>query len=422
MRTSSTRRRPPSAAPPRCCWRSTRSGWSVAAAARTAFALGQYVNDRPVRRVVVPRRRVRHVFGTAIAGRCKDAAGAGRAPLPLGSSSRRCPAAAARRWSPAVRAAGLEVDAHRPARPEFPDWGESRYLSVTLTGELRLADAAAPPLRPAARARRRQALLGRPRRGREARSGAGEGWLHGAPGARADLPPLPEAPARALAACAGRLARGGRRPTDETRATRRRRGAEPLAPARGRPSWRRSGRGAAGCSISAAAPGRCSAAARDGRSPKSSASTCPHRALRVAQRRLQIDRPSGSDARIRLFQGPLTYRDERLAGFDAAALIEVIEHVDPPRLEAFERERFRSAPPSPWWSRRRTPSTTCSSSRCRPARCGTATTGSSGPGRNSTTGRTASRSATATRVRFLPVGPRRPARSGRRPRWRSSSR
>ena len=49
--------------------------------------------------------------------------------------------------------------------------------------------------------------------------------------------------------------------------------------------------------------------------------------------------------RIRIFQSALTYRDERLAGLDAAVLMEVIEHVDPPRLEALERAIFGHAAP-----------------------------------------------------------------------------
>jgi hypothetical protein len=39
------------------------------------------------------------------------------------------------------------------------------------------------------------------------------------------------------------------------------------------------------------------------------------------------------------------YRDKRLAGFDAAAVVEVIEHLDPPRLSAFERVLFEFARP-----------------------------------------------------------------------------
>jgi hypothetical protein len=40
------------------------------------------------------------------------------------------------------------------------------------------------------------------------------------------------------------------------------------------------------------------------------------------------------------------YRDARLAGYDAAAVVEVIEHLDPPRLAAFERVLFENARPA----------------------------------------------------------------------------
>src|SRR5205807_5748078 len=49
--------------------------------------------------------------------------------------------------------------------------------------------------------------------------------------------------------------------------------------------------------------------------------------------------------RLQLIQGALTYRDRRLQGYDAAAVVEVIEHLDPPRLAAFERVLFEFARP-----------------------------------------------------------------------------
>ena len=66
-----------------------------------------------------------------------------------------------------------------------------------------------------------------------------------------------------------------------------------------------------------------------------------HRILKIAQERLHYDRlPDKQKKRLRLFQGSLGYRDKRLSGYDAAAVIEVIEHLDVPRLAAFERVIF----------------------------------------------------------------------------------
>lgn len=71
-----------------------------------------------------------------------------------------------------------------------------------------------------------------------------------------------------------------------------------------------------------------------------------HRALEIAADRLHFDRlPSLQRERIELLQGSLMYKDERLKGFDAAAVVEVIEHLDEPRLAAFERVVFEHARP-----------------------------------------------------------------------------
>ncbi len=71
-----------------------------------------------------------------------------------------------------------------------------------------------------------------------------------------------------------------------------------------------------------------------------------HRALEIALLRLGLDRmPDSQRARLTLFQSSATYRDERLHGHDAVVLMEVIEHVDPPRLPALERSVFQHARP-----------------------------------------------------------------------------
>jgi 3' terminal RNA ribose 2'-O-methyltransferase Hen1 len=72
-----------------------------------------------------------------------------------------------------------------------------------------------------------------------------------------------------------------------------------------------------------------------------------HRALEIAKDRLNLDRlPEMQRQRIRLLHGSLMYRDKRLTGFDAAAVVEVIEHLDPPRFAAFERVLFEFAQPA----------------------------------------------------------------------------
>jgi len=71
-----------------------------------------------------------------------------------------------------------------------------------------------------------------------------------------------------------------------------------------------------------------------------------YRALEAAQRRLRWENlPPRKKARMTLIQGSLTYRDSRLAGFDAAVLLEVIEHLDEARLRSFERVVFEFAQP-----------------------------------------------------------------------------
>ncbi len=71
-----------------------------------------------------------------------------------------------------------------------------------------------------------------------------------------------------------------------------------------------------------------------------------YHALEIAQERLHLDRlPEKQQQRLKLIHGALTYRDNRLSGYDAAAIVEVIEHLDPARLAAFERVLFEFARP-----------------------------------------------------------------------------
>jgi 3' terminal RNA ribose 2'-O-methyltransferase Hen1 len=71
------------------------------------------------------------------------------------------------------------------------------------------------------------------------------------------------------------------------------------------------------------------------------------RELEMAHDRLNLDRlPERQRERVLLLHGALTYRDKRLAGFDAAAVVEVIEHIDPPLLDAVANALFGAARPT----------------------------------------------------------------------------
>jgi 3' terminal RNA ribose 2'-O-methyltransferase Hen1 len=70
------------------------------------------------------------------------------------------------------------------------------------------------------------------------------------------------------------------------------------------------------------------------------------RALESAKERLRLERlPPAQAERVKLLHGSLMYQDKRLQGFDAAAVVEVIEHLDSARLQAFERVLFEFARP-----------------------------------------------------------------------------
>jgi 3' terminal RNA ribose 2'-O-methyltransferase Hen1 len=70
------------------------------------------------------------------------------------------------------------------------------------------------------------------------------------------------------------------------------------------------------------------------------------RSIEIAKDKLKLDQMGEKQrSRIELIQGSLMYRDRRLEGFDAAAVVEVIEHLDAPRLASFERVLFEFANP-----------------------------------------------------------------------------
>ena len=71
-----------------------------------------------------------------------------------------------------------------------------------------------------------------------------------------------------------------------------------------------------------------------------------YRSLEIAKDKLKIERlPPRQQQRVELIQGSLNYRDKRIEGFEGAALVEVIEHLDEPRLNALLKVVFEFARP-----------------------------------------------------------------------------
>ena len=71
-----------------------------------------------------------------------------------------------------------------------------------------------------------------------------------------------------------------------------------------------------------------------------------NRALEIAKKKLKLKQPNSlSKDRLQLIQSSLTYVDERIKGFDAALLVEVIEHLDTSRLKQLEKVVFGFAAP-----------------------------------------------------------------------------
>jgi len=310
-----------------------------------AFALGQYVNDRPYVASSFLSVAISRVFGTALGGVCKTRPELVDAAMPLEARLEVLPV---RGGEPFLRSLfeplGYDIDAARlTLDAQFPEWGESPYYTVTLRRECRLAELLAHlyVLIPVFDGRKHyfigddevEKLLAK-----------GEGWLATHP-AKEEIARryLHRRPSLAKAALA-------RLTSDEEPEEKPREDAEEKLE---RSLSLNASRHAAVVDTLLA-----SGAARvldlgcgEGKLLKSllpkrqfteivgvDVST---RALEIAERRLKPE----AMKRVRLLQGSLVYRDARLAGFDAAAVVEVIEHLDPPRLAAFERVLFEFARP-----------------------------------------------------------------------------
>jgi 3' terminal RNA ribose 2'-O-methyltransferase Hen1 len=338
--------------------------------ASEGFALGQYVNDRPYAASSMLALALKSVFRTALTGRCDARPELAATAIPLAVHVPALPcrggAGLARRlWEPlgwSVEAAAVPLD------PAIPDWGDSVYLDVTLTGTVRLADALnhlyvlLPVLDDA-----KHYWVSADEVDKLIR--AGGGWLAGHPDkelivsrylsrrkslertALARLAEVDDAEEDQFDNAVEAPAATGTGAADEPVA------GEPAADEPAAVPLREQRRDAVLAAVRASGARRVGdlgcgdgVLTRDLLAERGVeqvvAVDVSARALEIAARRLRLDLlPDPQRDRIRLFQSALTYRDDRLAGLDAAVLMEVIEHVDPPRLDALERSVFGFAAP-----------------------------------------------------------------------------
>jgi 3' terminal RNA ribose 2'-O-methyltransferase Hen1 len=316
--------------------------------------LDQYVNDRPYVASSFLSVAIARVFNTALAGRSKERPELAEQPLPLQARLAALPCAGGegvlrRLFEPL----GYRVHAvDHPLDERFPEWGESRYFTVELEGEVRLRDLLAHlyVLVPVLDAEKHywvgddevEKLLRR-----------GEGWLAGHPDRELIVNRyLRYRRSLTSEALAKLLAEEEPDPDREveSRAAEEEAVEEPLRLNEKRLGAVVSVLKASGATrvvdVGCGSGKLVDALLKEPQFAEIAGVDISHRALEAAARRLRLERLAPRQReRVRLFQTALTYRDARLAGFDAAAIVEVIEHLDPPRLRAFERVLFEHAHP-----------------------------------------------------------------------------
>jgi 3' terminal RNA ribose 2'-O-methyltransferase Hen1 len=300
------------------------------------FALAQYVNDRPYAAGSMLAVAMGAVFRTAMTGRCDSRPDLAARPIPLRIEIPAVPGDLAHRLFEPL-AWTVDTDPI-PLDPAFPAWGDSRYVTLTLTGTHRLADAL----------KHLYVLLPVLDNGKHYWVSedevtkllrAGDGWLATHPDRRL-ISDRYLAHQRAYVSTAMALLAE----SDDALAT-------PLV----KPLARRRRAAVLAVLTEAGAHRVLDLGCGDGallrdllaepRFTEIVGIDVSASALAVARKRL--DRLTERQlARITLRQSALTYTDTTLAGYDAAVLMEVIEHIDPSRLPALERSVFGAAAPT----------------------------------------------------------------------------
>jgi 3' terminal RNA ribose 2'-O-methyltransferase Hen1 len=320
-----------------------------------SFLLAQYVNDRPYAASSFMSVAIAQVFGSALQGRCKDRPELATTAIPLTARIDVLPVRGGERFLRSVfEPLGYEVEAIRsPLDERFPEWGESPYFAVTVRKTTTLAELLTHlyVLIPVFDNNKHywvgddemEKLLAK-----------GEGWL-------ASHPEKEEITRRYLKYQPSLFRLALARLVEEEEPADTEEGDQPKDKAEEvleKPiSLNEQRLGAVVASLRASGAKRvldlgCGEGKlirellRDKQFDEVVGLDVSIRTLEVAQRRLKVDRlPTMQANRLKLIHGSLMYRDKRLEGFDAAAVVEVIEHLDPPRLSAFERVLFEFARP-----------------------------------------------------------------------------
>jgi len=320
-----------------------------------SFMLAEYVNDRPYAASSFMSVAIAQVFGSALQGRCKDRPELASTSIPLEARIDVLPVRGGERFLRKVfEPLGYTVEATGcPLDERFPEWGESPYFAVTIRKTTTLADLLTHlyvliPVFDNAK----HYWIGEDEM--EKLLAKGEGWLAGHPEreeiTRRYLKFQPslfrEALARLMQEEEPVAAEEDERPADRTEVALE----APL-------SLNDQRLGTVVAALRASGAKRvldlgCGEGKlirelmKEKQFEEIVALDVSIRSLEAAQRRLKLERlPTIQAERIQLIHGSVMYRDKRLEGFDAAAVVEVVEHLDPPRLSAFERVLFEFAKP-----------------------------------------------------------------------------
>lgn len=319
------------------------------------FLLGLYVNDRPYTASSFMSVAISQVFGTALQGRCRERQELAATPIPLEA---RLDVLSVRGGEAFLRSVfeplgyGVEVVRY-PLDERFPDWGDSPYFSVTVRKSATLAELLNHlyVLIPVFDSRKHY-FVGEDEIEKLIAKGAG--WL-----ARH---PLKEEIARRYLRFRPSLYRAaldrlvhedGTAEADEEPAEREQAEEQlekPLSLNEQRIMTVMAALRASGAKrvldLGCGEGKLVRELLKDVQFEEIVGMDLSIRSLEIATRRLKLRRlPDRQAARVKLIHGSLMYRDKRLSGFDAAAVVEVIEHLDPPRLNAFERVVFEFAKP-----------------------------------------------------------------------------